>query len=60
VTGSNISFTPCGAMLLLATIGIVVSLWLEKKLDFFLFYSVKLKERPKTGKYAQSWETTKK
>jgi len=51
--GSNISFTPCRAMLLLATIGIVGDNWdcclpvARKEIGFFRFYSVNSKERPK-------------
>jgi hypothetical protein len=55
--GSNINFTPCRAMLLLATIGIVFALWLEK-IGIFCFYSVNLKKRPKIGIHHQSLETT--
>ncbi len=45
-------------MLLLAAIGIVLALWLEKKLEFLVF-SIDSKERPKIGKHQQSLETTK-
>jgi hypothetical protein len=31
----------------------------RKEIGFFRFYSVNLKERPKTGKHAQSLETAK-